>query len=1474
MTAVSESLPPALDFGFCPIHEQTSNTFQLLNPSRKQSVAVHVLNDSPFIIEPERATIPPKGRLEVKVSIVPSSAQVVVATAVFSFEGEGERVMKLSAIGKFSYVTLNRELFNFGQLLVGSTETKDLLIKNQSQVSTTFHITEAQERLPTHSDFRDSAFNFDHTSGKIPPGASYLVKVKYNPTIVGMFSARNYILNTESGNSQHFGCIGFSLGVDVFFSSKVCNFGEVRSDTSTSRQVTLHNQSSVPVTYSLYTDRSGPFRFKRLVGSVNAKSTVKFLVYFNPKEPLSYYQRVFCAVRDHTLLYLDLFGSAYDILSRPMPLSQRDIEEFRSHVIMGTLERLVEGRFANDASYEESNQIALHKEMMQSLQHQFLAFSEELFDFAFCPAGKVSEARTLTITNITDYEWTVFWLLPGTNLPDDPEFCFDVQPVNLVLSPGQSSDFKVFFKPCEPATYYFSKIKVQAFLKTAEVVEGADALGRVETSLSVSLTGGLGKKSTRVVNTVVPPVTLEFPAVGHSFPTNSQPFIPIINTNRNKILFPPCAPGDSVYQSVQVNNLGDTPCYYRILPDPAQAFRIYPSTGFIPGKTSMVLTLEFNPKAPMIYQYPIQCLLNHATSGGLSLNLIGLCCEPSLYLENNANMYYPPLFTGVTSKQSIAIVNSSQVPVDYLINVPTKYARELAVEPSIGSLHPHERINIEMSFTPLMEKEYRFNIPIKVTRVIDTMQDANFIGYFRPGSGKLHYKIKQDPLEKSYSVTIRGQGGRGSIDMKPRLIDFETVSIGFSAVKPFTLSNVSDCAIHVRLAIVPKDASLKTDPATQELIKSSFSFDFEEGILAANSNQKVSLRFVPDCRSENEYFVTCYSRQCLDGIRMQESLLSEETRIAVKAHGDFPVITITDLRTTTMSTASMWTQFNLSETIKAVLSPLTPLEIRYNNSEIALTQAQEKLSHFNWDFGKVNAVGGGIKESLKAVLTVKNIGGVPAIFKFVLPSDNELEMESWADPGDPTSEEAFEKYILEKKVFTISPREARLECGQSFDVELAYNPPEVGQHYLSILFQIIHGKPVVLTLLGELLPPKLGYVELPLKQYTFDPLPIGLRIGVTQPIPIRNFGSGKANYEVDIEALREFNRQNYSFPVFEVQNPKGRLGPKELAYLYVTFKPLESIEYNLELAINVKNSNGDSHILKLAVVGRGYHSKVQTAPLPPTVFVGLPMSRCSFETHCSPAGFSIEELDFGQVKQHATVSRLVVMYNKSAVNELRFKFKSTGLPFDDALKVEPSSGIIDAESHCLIRLSLTPSQFPVTFEGEIEFELEWDSINLNSRTSKQQLKRSIDSKSENSTGPTELLFLRVKKRAYVDEDAQYSEFGNTEAELVKGIFREGIQTVLSDASALVTMQKLEAQPALLYVEMDDEEQASLRQLYPPAEQLEVEQDWSVERLLLSAEMREMSELVLESCCHNLLSEALSNDSDLAVLGKSYYRLKN
>ena len=48
---------------------------------------------------------------------------------------------------------------------------------------------------------------------------------------------------------------------------------------------------------------------------------------------MAYYERVYCLIRNHLLLFVDLIGTCYDLLIRPVPLLQSHIDSFRKRVV-------------------------------------------------------------------------------------------------------------------------------------------------------------------------------------------------------------------------------------------------------------------------------------------------------------------------------------------------------------------------------------------------------------------------------------------------------------------------------------------------------------------------------------------------------------------------------------------------------------------------------------------------------------------------------------------------------------------------------------------------------------------------------------------------------------------------------------------------------------------------------------------------------------------------------------------------------------------------------------------------------------------------------------------------------------------------------------------------------------------------------------------------------------------------------------
>jgi hypothetical protein len=71
------------------------------------------------------------------------------------------------------------------------------------------------------------------------------------------------------------------------------------------------------------------------VGTIKPHSSTRIVVNFGPKRTGNYYERVFCIVKSHKVLFVDLIGTCFDILTKPIPLLQRHIDIFRHKVTMG-----------------------------------------------------------------------------------------------------------------------------------------------------------------------------------------------------------------------------------------------------------------------------------------------------------------------------------------------------------------------------------------------------------------------------------------------------------------------------------------------------------------------------------------------------------------------------------------------------------------------------------------------------------------------------------------------------------------------------------------------------------------------------------------------------------------------------------------------------------------------------------------------------------------------------------------------------------------------------------------------------------------------------------------------------------------------------------------------------------------------------------------------------------------------------------
>ena len=142
---------------------------------------------------------------EIKVTFMPDEAKVTVSTAVFNFsEGNNtlQRVLKMSGIGKFPFVSLNHERLDFEQLTVGKDLSKSVTLRNYSLVRAEYTLESVND------DGKDDSIKLSNMHGTIDPGSSATIVVTFCPSIVGQFTSRQYAIKVKGGNELKLVTVG------------------------------------------------------------------------------------------------------------------------------------------------------------------------------------------------------------------------------------------------------------------------------------------------------------------------------------------------------------------------------------------------------------------------------------------------------------------------------------------------------------------------------------------------------------------------------------------------------------------------------------------------------------------------------------------------------------------------------------------------------------------------------------------------------------------------------------------------------------------------------------------------------------------------------------------------------------------------------------------------------------------------------------------------------------------------------------------------------------------------------------------------------------------------------------------------------------------------------------------------------------------------------------------------------------------
>jgi hypothetical protein len=431
----------------------------------------------------------------------------------------------------------------------------------------------------------------------------------------------------------------------------------------------------------------------------------------------------------------------------------------------------------------------------------------------------------------------------------------------------------------------------------------------------------------------------------------------------------------------------------------------------------------------------------------------------------------------------------------------------------------------------------------------------------------------------------------------------------------------------------------------------------------------------------------------------EEDVKADPLHCKVVGKASFPTLQVVDARLNPTNTVvdlcthKLWEQFNLSSLNQVLSTPLTKEEVKLNAES---SPDMSRIPVYDVNFSP--SVLGSMREEI--FLKVSNLGMLPVKYSIKFPNEKEVELEQWADEGEPTSEELRQSSIIDQHLFDIQPRSGSLEPdGGSLVITMHYSYDTMeydGFHDLPILFRVDKGKMFVLRLCGRTLKPAQPHLLLPSLEQNMKPVAIGETGVPEQEIQLYNPGTSDLEYTVKLGEVDALMETNFDHPIFTCLNPEGCVPARGSTALRWLFSPLEAKQYDVKVKVSFLGVDGEEFggEESLQLSAEGFHPEYSN-PFQKPEAAGLPPSRQLLELPgLQLAMFSMDVVDFGPIPDGSSNHRMVMLQNKSSETVEYGWDRTNALLTSGPLNVIPESGKIKAGEHVLCKLVLKPEPQP------------------------------------------------------------------------------------------------------------------------------------------------------------------------------------
>ncbi|KAM6178404.1 cilia- and flagella-associated protein 65 [Rhynchocyon petersi] len=1266
--------PPSLQLPMCAVGDTSEAWFCLENVGDLPALFSWEYS-SPFQLHPNAGLLEAGHACRIKVTFQPLLAIICKVQAVcwYGANSKQKSAIQLQAVGKCAQLLVSikqkqpedqdcegcQKVLHFGSVAVGCTAERQIRLYNPSVVSTPFRIEVASDML-----VKDQAF-FCHTvHGILSPGERKCVSVFFRPETLDV-RTMDYISIMPSGCASQtlLKVVGFCKGPAVSLQDDYINFSWVTLGSSAEKPLYIENREDCTAHFQFAIDcQESVFSIKPAFGTLVGKARMTLYCTFRPTHPIIYFRRVACLIHHQDPVFLDLLGTCHSDSVKPAILQPQHLTWYRTHLARGlTLYPPdILGAMLKDKKLEQDTDGTLmipNEDLENKPPQQYPAIPPmtEYFcdgtsdtaifpppvtieptevDFGACPRPEDPNPVPLCLMNYTKGKITVVW----TRRPDCP---FWVSPDTCDVPPLKSTALRLHFRP--PHAGYLSAVELEAFA----FYKILQTYSNIEEDC-----------------TVCPSWCLTLRARGHSYSAASEHHIPQYTLDAPK-LFPAVPPGEPSYRSLLLINKGSMLLTFKLTSKGSSDIILRPSSGVLaPGAHQIFLICTY-PKGNTWKQHLFYLQFNFYPQYLKEVSMHSREEPLQLKLDTSKSIFFKPTWVGCSSTSHFTLCNPSRLPLEFEWRISEQHHKMLAVQPTRGLIQPNENITLTWIFSPLEEIKYLFRVGIWIWEA------------------GLPPNIKAPNTTHYYMLRLVGVGVTGSLSvsyralLKEQELDLGSMLVNSTQSRFLVLVNNSNCTLSYRLFLEQSSPKvISSEPLDLQLEQT-------EGSMPPRSQDSISLIACPKHRARYSWTISYALLSHRDNKTGEKRELCQ-----VSLEGVYPLLSILDIYA--MGSAEgitrkhLWHLFSLDTLNSYLERDPTPWELTYKvPTQHSTSQIPPIFTHLKLNFN----FGAAPFEAPPSVvlLALKNIGVVPLDWAFLFPSDQQIDLELWAEQAELNCTELHQMRAQDNCLFSVSPKAGKLAPGQEQMVELKYSHLFIGTDRLPVLFKVSHGREILLNFIGVTVEPGQKYVHFTSTSHQFVPVPIGDTMPPRQIYELYNGGSVPVTYEIQTNILLQVQKQNFDHPIFCCLNPQGEIQPGTTARVLWIFSPMEAKTYTVDVPIHILGWK--SALIRFQ--GVGYDPHVMGNATPSHSISSLDNSSIHFMlmvpgqvllycVHQQTVFLSQSHISLGNIPVQSKCSRLLFLNNISKDETIVFSWQPKLLDFGE-VSVSPMVGEVAPE---------------------------------------------------------------------------------------------------------------------------------------------------------------------------------------------------